>query len=85
MPPPPTPADTTIAGAVRALDPRSDIERDAEGLDGLAIAGGRSTGGRGPAERPATAVARADAARARAPRCVAACRSSSANAPLYPG
>ena len=42
MPPPPTPADTTILGAVRALDPRSDIERAVEGLDGLAIAGGRS-------------------------------------------
>ena len=42
VPPPPTPADTTILGAVRALDPRSDIERAVEGLDGLAIAGGRS-------------------------------------------
>ena len=39
VPPPPTPADTTILGAVRALDPRSDIERAVEGLDGLAIAG----------------------------------------------
>ena len=42
VPPPPTPADTTILGAVRALDPRSDIERAVEGLDGLALAGGRS-------------------------------------------
>ena len=37
VPPPPTPADTTILGAVRALDPRSDIERAVEGLDGLAL------------------------------------------------
>ena len=37
VPPPPTPADQTIMGAVRALDPRSDIERAVEGLDGLAL------------------------------------------------
>ena len=42
VPPPPTPADTTILGAGRALDPRSDSERAVEGLDGLALAGGRS-------------------------------------------
>ena len=36
MPPPPTPADTTsILGAVRALDPRSDIERAVDRLNDL--------------------------------------------------
>ena len=64
MPPPPTPADTN-PGAVRALDPR--LERAVEGLDGLAIAGaGRRSSGPRTAGRPATDVARADAACARA-------------------
>ena len=69
VPPPPTPADTTsILGAVRALDPRSDIERAVEGLDGLAIAGGRSDLERAVDRlngRPRTSPARTPPVRAR--------------------
>ena len=69
VPPPPTPADTTsILGAVRALDPRSDIERAVEGLDGLAIAGGRSDLERAVArlnDLPRTSPARTPPVRAR--------------------
>ena len=81
MPPPPTPADTTILGAVRALDPRSDIERAVEGLDGLAIAGDGRILERA-ADRlndlPRTSPARTPPVRARA-AVPAACRSSSAS------